>query len=774
MPDTSTDAETDTDTSEILSERLALGITFCVLGLAVWGLVQTAPYQLVLVALVLAPPAAMILAGVRRHTIRVLPGANDARSNVAVAFVLPGLVLSFYAISNIAPVDWTVALGVGAFAALAVGLVAAILDRPAPKRVEPVILLILLSLPYGYGATQTLNAVFDTAGPAVVPAEVLGKQHIRMKFALHHVVLGPWGGRAEAGLVRTSKDTFAKLATGDVTCLSVHPGALGVKYMSFLAACPAGIDISGVSGTAPSSRVAVGLKAFERGDHTTALLTLKRPAENGHTAAQFALGMIHWDGVAVRQDLKEAMRFFRLAANRGDARSMNALGYIHANGIHGAKDEVLGLGWYRKAAAKNERRALNNLGIHYQAGRGVPKDMDMAKQFWLRSAALNHGRAMINLGSIYADGDGVKKDRAEALRWWRKSLESNTLEGGWYLGSHLARAGASKAELAEAVEVLTRVASANDPRVSSGEAAMKLALLYREGRGVPKGWSEQIKWLERSVALGYAPAEFFRGVIYDEQKQPTEALDMYRRAAAKNYARGQAFLGLLYEEGERVPKSLAEAIRFYRLAAAQGDALGQQRLGYAYDIGQGVKANPREAARLYRLAADQGDGYSAGNLGLMYLTGRGIPRNFAEGHKWTSMAAKQNQPDALNSLAVMHDRGTYVGRDVTKAIDLYRRAAAFGHPNAAHSLAGHYYSGRSIEKSIADAYYWALIAEKLYAADGQARLAPLKRAIVAAIPKARVDHVAVERQAAAFAPLPAPDANLPDPKPYTASRQNRR
>ena len=63
------------------------------------------------------------------------------------------------------------------------------------------------------------------------------------------------------------------------------------------------------------------------------------------------------------------------------------------------------------------------------------------------------------------------------------------------------------------------------------------------------------------------------------------------------------------------------------------------------------------------------------------------------------------KPISMNNLASMLDRGEFVGRDVTAALELYRRTATHGQANAAHSLATHYFTGRSIERDIAEAYY---------------------------------------------------------------------
>lgn len=750
----------DTDKSEILTERLALGLTVCALGLSLWGLIQREPYQAVLLALALVPIAAMVLAGVRPHAVRILAGTQDARSNVTIAFALPGIVLSLYALTIITPVDRVAAFGVGVLVALLIGLIAAALDRPFPRRAEPVVLLVLLSLPYGYGASQTLNLVLDGEAPQVLPAKVLDKQSVWIGTDLRHVRLGPWGPRTEAGLIGAGADLFAAVEPGDVVCVTAHPGALGLSYMDVSATCPSSVDKSLAAGPIRVGKTGIGLDARDRGDYATAVWALKDAAYRGGADAQFFLGLMYLDAQGLKTDHKEARRLWRLAAAQGHGRAMNAIGYVHDHGIGVDYDPQEAAAWYRKAVAKNEPRAMSNLGILYRTGRGVTRDLVEMRRLWRDAAKRNHAPAMNNLGEVYATGTGVAPDMDKAAEWWRRSVALGNRDASWYLGHHLTRPGATPAELAEGVKVLEQGAKAGN-----AQAALTLSYLYREGRGVPKGWSEQIRWLDHAVRLKYPPAIAHRGSLYLEQQDLKNGIAMYRSAANMGYARAQAYLGQQYQIGNGVPRDMREAVRLYRQAAIQGDALGQRLLAYLFDTGLGVQRNPAEAARLYRLAAKQGDGYAAGNLGLMYLTGRGIPRNMAEGYKWTKMAAEHNQPVSMNSLAHMLDKGIHVGRDVTAALDLYRRAAAFGQPNAAHSLSAHYFTGRSIERDIGNAYYWVLVAERGYDASERKNVARLKQAILQVLTRSGIDRAGIEQRVMRFRPLPVPVAPVPEPKP---------
>ena len=57
-----------------------------------------------------------------------------------------------------------------------------------------------------------------------------------------------------------------------------------------------------------------GLIAAKSPDFTTALKEWKPLAEQGHTEAQFYLGVLYNNGLGVFQDHKKAVKWYRLAA----------------------------------------------------------------------------------------------------------------------------------------------------------------------------------------------------------------------------------------------------------------------------------------------------------------------------------------------------------------------------------------------------------------------------------------------------------------------------
>lgn len=87
-------------------------------------------------------------------------------------------------------------------------------------------------------------------------------------------------------------------------------------------------------------------------------------------------------------------------------------------------------------------------------------------------------------------------------------------------------------------------------------AAVMLAIMYRDGHGVIKDVAEVERYWRLTVLSGDA--------------------------------NNQYGLGVNYELGDDVPKNMVEAVRLYRLAAEQGFSEAQHRLGMLYMDGKGV------------------------------------------------------------------------------------------------------------------------------------------------------------------------------------------
>ncbi len=151
-------------------------------------------------------------------------------------------------------------------------------------------------------------------------------------------------------------------------------------------------------------------------------------------------------------------------------------------------------------------------------------------------------------------------------------------------------------------------------------AETRLGSMYDLGEGVPRDYSEAMRW--------------------------------YRKAADQGDAHAQHDIGYLYERGRGVPQDYTEALRWYHKAADQGEAWAQCAIGAMYYDGRGMRQDRVVAASWYSQAADRGLAKAQYDLGYMYYHGQGVPQNAAEADRWYHKAADQGYKNAQRALGL--------------------------------------------------------------------------------------------------------------------------
>ncbi len=112
---------------------------------------------------------------------------------------------------------------------------------------------------------------------------------------------------------------------------------------------------------------------------------LRVRAEKGDPEAQFRLGALYDEGIGVKADEKEAIRWWRKAGDEGYADAEFNLGNLYADGAGVATDYAEAAKWFRMAADRNMRAAQFQLALLYAHGDGVKKD-PVEAAFWLTLA----------------------------------------------------------------------------------------------------------------------------------------------------------------------------------------------------------------------------------------------------------------------------------------------------------------------------------------------------------------------------------------------------
>ena len=167
-----------------------------------------------------------------------------------------------------------------------------------------------------------------------------------------------------------------------------------------------------------------GIRAARKQDFAKALSEFTPLVEQGHSGAQFNLGVMYLHGRGVERDIAKALDLFQKAAAQDHPGAMNNIGRLHVEGTGVKQDFAEAVRWFRKAA-KRHVLARNNLAQMYLTGRGVEKS-DKKALYWLKLAAKKgHAKSQYEIGIMYDNGRGVEEDREEAIRWIQMAAKTN-------------------------------------------------------------------------------------------------------------------------------------------------------------------------------------------------------------------------------------------------------------------------------------------------------------------------------------------------------------
>ena len=268
-------------------------------------------------------------------------------------------------------------------------------------------------------------------------------------------------------------------------------------------------------------------------------------ADHGLPAAQMCRGICYNSGYDVETDLREAVRWFRMAAEQNFAPAQNALGFAYFKGDGIGKDDVEAFKWMQKAAEQGDLVGQLRLGIFYIEGVGIEKD-EASGLHWL-SVAAEQGfapaakalesamqnneskedrfarfreaaeggepQAQCRLARCYYDGEGIDENKEEAYKWFRKAAESGDAEAQTQLGLHYLAGDEIERDAEKGIEWLHKAAEQGGQ--VSAYAAYVLFRCYYSGSDVEQDRMEAIKWLKMSGEQGYAEAQCALGACYE-------------------------------------------------------------------------------------------------------------------------------------------------------------------------------------------------------------------------------------------------------------------
>lgn len=145
---------------------------------------------------------------------------------------------------------------------------------------------------------------------------------------------------------------------------------------------------------------------------------LKKAANKGYPISQYMLAQMYLYGFGVVKNDKKAAEYLKKSANQGLAVAQNDLSLIYEN--DDSDKEIIF--WLEKASKQGLAVAQYNLGLIYQTGDpNSIQNYETAVNYYQLAANQGLAIAQYELGRMYQYGWGVQKDHVIAARWYLKA-----------------------------------------------------------------------------------------------------------------------------------------------------------------------------------------------------------------------------------------------------------------------------------------------------------------------------------------------------------------
>jgi len=173
--------------------------------------------------------------------------------------------------------------------------------------------------------------------------------------------------------------------------------------------------------------IGAGVRALERGHHSTAMRAWLPLARAGDAKAQNNIGLLYERGLGVRQSYPEAINWYTQAADQGLAEAHHNLGLLYYSGFGVEPNEREAFRRFRSAAEDELPESLYMLGLMVYNGQATAQDFPQAKLLFEAAAVQGYAEAQYMLGYILQSGD-LGKPRPDAAYVWSRIAADQGIE----------------------------------------------------------------------------------------------------------------------------------------------------------------------------------------------------------------------------------------------------------------------------------------------------------------------------------------------------------
>ncbi len=382
--------------------------------------------------------------------------------------------------------------------------------------------------------------------------------------------------------------------------------------------------------------------------------------EYNDPSAQYLVGRNYLRGKSVEKNIKEAIKWFEMAAKQNHIRAQYQLGQLYLYGKEIKTNLNYAFYYLSKAAEKNHLDSQYELANYYLKGNANNRQYAKAAEWFRKAAKRGHVRSQFELGKLLYEGHGVQKNRTEAIKFITESAESGLLEATTFLNS---LDGKSPVKSTLALREDNNIESdLNFTLDSSSDETLdhyQLGIAYLTGDGKEKNVFEAAKQFDIAANAGHGKAQYQLAKLYEQGigvKQSDKLFVQWLEKAAS--------AGVI--SASRDLKSLRLKEKIDVGTPDSNDPQLQYDLGMKHLTGEAASKDPVKASKLFFKAADQNHPKAQFQLGLMYEKGIGFDQDYEKARQWYLKAAESGLSEARVAILDLPDDKKETHSDAVK------------------------------------------------------------------------------------------------------------
>ncbi|MCQ2071230.1 MAG: hypothetical protein MJZ68_08875, partial [archaeon] len=254
--------------------------------------------------------------------------------------------------------------------------------------------------------------------------------------------------------------------------------------------------------------------------------------------------------------------------------------------------------------------------------------------------------------------------------------------------------------MSESPEIVYDLAESGVP-----EAQYRLALMYRDGDGMPRDPEKYEEWARRASEQGNVQAQVeYAEILLRKDPKSEEAVSLYRLAAEGGNNTARLKLSMML--GSDTDRERAEVLEVFRRLAEKGNAFDCYRYADLLLKSAWTDDDRKEAFGWFSKAAEGGNADAMYQAAIMCRDGNGTPRDIPRMMGFLEKAGEEGHFNALHMLVDVYTAGKLVESDDRALFRWCLRSARIGNPRSQYLVATMYREGRGVEKDPGQADMW--------------------------------------------------------------------